>query len=228
MKLRAQQKKDRAWRRRNGLEKDYTGARLPEHEREYFKKKVVRLPPQEPTPPDSEDLIRRRKQWQEEATAACEKAAERRALLPPEIPFHALLDGDPSAPRQRIVGKNFRTNQPINLVVRVSEEGERSVVDDSDPQLKITALASGERQVELLGACALPEPEEELDGIHISLEDWEEEWCYDPTPPLIEKPGRCCKEWEEEVEEEDPTPPLIPPPQSSRSQRRSNKKRYDH
>ena len=133
MKLRLNQKKDRAWRRANGLEKDYTGPRIPEHERDYYKKKIVRLPPQESTPPDSEDLIRRRKQWQKEAAAACEKATERRARLPPEIPFHALLDGEPNAPRQRIVGLNFRTNQPINLVVQVSEEGKRSMVDDSDP-----------------------------------------------------------------------------------------------
>ena len=56
------------------------------------------------------------------------------------------------------------------------------------------ALASGERQVELLGAIALPEVVEKLDEIHIGLEDWEEEWRYDPTLPLTEKPGRCCKE----------------------------------
>ena len=155
----------------------------------------MRLPPQEPTPSDSEDLIRRCKQWQKEAAAAWEKTAERRARLPPEIPFHALLDGEPNAPRQQIVGLNFRTNQPINLVVQVSEEGKRSMVDDSDPPpLKIMALASGERQVELLGAIALPEVVEKLDGIHIGLEDWEEEWRYDPTLPLTEKPGRCCKE----------------------------------
>ena len=60
--------------------------------------------------------------------------------------------------------------------------------------------------MELLGACALPEVEKKLDGLHMGLENWKEEWCYDTTLPLTEKPGRCCKEWEEEVEEENPPP----------------------
>ena len=99
------------------LQPDYTGQRIPENERAYFKSKVVRLPPQKPSPPDSDE-------------------PEQTSSPPPARgPIPSTASGEPDVPRHRIVGHNFSMTQPIELVVRVLEAWERSVVNDSGPSI---------------------------------------------------------------------------------------------